>query len=218
MSKFVSDQTFSSYVTEDFNWRLKEISDLRKLAITAGAGYEVALRKAGIALLYAHWEGYIKFVGEAYIKYVAMRKFRLTLLSDEFFAVEISGILRKYEGSYGISSKLALVADWRSLEVSQFKNFREKGISTGGNLNYERFSEICRLLKIDPNKVVSDPDYLDRSVLGVRNKIAHGESITVTEDEFIAASDFVIESMRGFRTETEYCVVNKRYLKINEGG
>ncbi|WP_192260080.1 MAE_28990/MAE_18760 family HEPN-like nuclease [Mesorhizobium caraganae] len=214
MSKFVSEDTFSSYVTEDFNWRVREISDLRKIAATAGSGYEVAIRKAGIALLYAHWEGYVKFVGEAYVKYVAVRKFKLALLVDEFLAVEIAVILRKYGVTSGdLSSRLALVADWKALEDGQFRNFREKGISTGGNLNYDRLSDICRLIRIDPKKVVSDPDYLDRNVLGVRNKIAHGESITVTADEFTLSSDFIIEAMRGFRSETEYCIINKSYMK-----
>lgn len=214
MNKFVSDNTFSSYLTEDFNWRLKEITDLRKLATTAGAGYEIALRKAGLALLYAHWEGYIKFVGEAYIKYVAVRKLKLGLLADEFLAIGVGGVLRKYAATGGdMDGRLGLIADWRALEGGQFKKYRDLDIATGGNLNFNRFSEICRILKIDPNKVIGDETYLDKQIVGTRNKIAHGESITVSEAEFLKSSDFVIEAMRGFRSETEYCVFSKNYLR-----
>ncbi|WP_348527551.1 MAE_28990/MAE_18760 family HEPN-like nuclease [Mesorhizobium sp.] len=140
---------------------------------------------------------------------------KMSLLVDEFLAAEIGGILRKYATASGdLSSRLALISDWKALENGQFRNFKDRGIATGGNLNYERLSEICKLIKIDPKKVVPDPDYLDKNVLGVRNKIAHGESITVTKDEFILSSDFIIEAMRGFRSETEYCVINKSYLRL----
>jgi hypothetical protein len=214
MSKFVSDATFSTYLTDDFNWRLKEITDLRKIAASVGDGYEVAARKAGIALLYAHWEGYIKFVGEAYVKYVAVRKLKIDLLVDEFLAVEISGILKAYSTTGGgLSSRLDLINEWRNIEQGRFRRFREKGVAIGGNLNYQRFSEICKLIRIDPKSVIKDDEYLDRNLLGVRNKIAHGESITVTALEFRDVSNFVIESMRNFRTETEYCVIKKYYMK-----
>jgi hypothetical protein len=188
--------------------------DLRKIAASVGNGYEVAARKAGIALLYAHWEGYIKFVGEAYVKYVAVRKLKLELLVEEFLAVEIAGILRNYTTSGGdLSSRLALIDEWKKIEHGQFKRFREKGIATGGNLNFQRFSEICRLIRIDPKSVISDTEFLDKNVLGARNKIAHGESITVTAAEFADASNFVIEAMRNFRNEAEFCVIQKYYLK-----
>lgn len=214
MSKFVSADTFSAYLTEDFNWRLKEITDLRKIATSVANGYEVAVRKAGIALLYAHWEGYVKFVGEAYIKYVAVRKITIESLTEEFFAMEISGPLKNYVGGPGdMSSRLSLIDEWRRMEKSQFKRIKDRGVSTGGNLNYQRFSEVCILFNIDPKKVIGNEEFLDKNILGVRNKIAHGESITVTEAEFLAASKFVIDAMRNFRTEAEFRVISKQYMR-----
>ena len=215
MIRFATDETFSDYITQDFIWRLKEISDLRKIATSNKEGYEVAARKAGIALLYAHWEGYVKFVGEAYVKYVSVRKIRIDYLVDEFFAAEIDGLLRNYVSTpKDLRSRLALVDGWKKIEKERFLGHKEGGIVTGGNLNFHRFSEICRLIRIDPASVIKDSDYLDKNILGVRNKVAHGASITVTEGEFNSASEFVIESMRKFRNQTESCVFKKSYLRV----
>ena len=52
---------------EDFTWRVKELSDLKQVIRLSGNPYAAVARKAALALVYAHWEGYVVFVAAAYI-------------------------------------------------------------------------------------------------------------------------------------------------------
>ena len=52
---------------QDFTWRVKELSDLKQVIRLSGNSYAAVARKAALALVYAHWEGYVVFAAAAYI-------------------------------------------------------------------------------------------------------------------------------------------------------
>src|SRR5271165_3373436 len=53
----------------DMGWRIKEISTFKLAARTDGVNQKVFVR-AGVALVYAHWEGFIRAASEAYLNFV----------------------------------------------------------------------------------------------------------------------------------------------------
>src|ERR1700733_14130409 len=61
MSRPYSEIDFSTQITDDRNWRLKEISDLKSAAERADGRLQRVLLRALVAICYAHWEGYVKF-------------------------------------------------------------------------------------------------------------------------------------------------------------
>jgi hypothetical protein len=214
MSKLGSVADFSGYLTEEFNWRVREISDIRRAGQDQRNGYEIGVRKAALALVYAHWEGYVKFVGEAYLKYVAARKIQYSKLSIEFSAIDVPRLIKKFKTEgMKVGSAIEFLNDLSQFLQGQFKDQSKVKLPVEGNLNYDRLCEICVICGIDQLKVIADGSFLDERVLGVRNRIAHGASVTVTEEELRAASDFVIEGMRSFRNEIEARVVNATYRR-----
>ncbi len=67
----------------DFAWRLKEIADL-KSAVKGGALSDRTLIRAGVALLYAHWEGFVKLAATSYISFVDLQGKRYDQLQTCF--------------------------------------------------------------------------------------------------------------------------------------
>jgi hypothetical protein len=84
-------------------------------------------------------------------------------------------------------------------------------VATAGNLNFDRFLNICQIMMLDADRIVSDREFLDEEVVGSRNRIAHGASAIVTDEKIQRVASFVLEIMRLFRTEVENSVVLKRY-------
>ena len=70
MSSIRTEAQLQDALDRDFAWRLKEISDV-KLLVKNGHNIRTASAvRAGIPVLYAHWEGFIKNAATSYIEYV----------------------------------------------------------------------------------------------------------------------------------------------------
>jgi hypothetical protein len=212
MSQPYDIDTFSQYVTDDFNWRVKEISDLKEVIIRSGNFYSLVARKATLTLIYAHWEGHVHCVTEAYLKFVARRKFKFSSLASSFQAVQLTTAVREWQNQRdSIALRLKIVNTVRSFDSEQFRGVPTGAASTAGNLNFDRFLHICQILAIDPERIVPDRDYLDDEIVGTRNRIAHGGSMVVTEEKIQRVAAFVLDTMRLFRTEVENSIALKRY-------
>jgi hypothetical protein len=53
----------------EMGWRIKEISDF-KFATKRSQATSPTFTRAGVGLVYAHWEGFIKVASEAYLNFV----------------------------------------------------------------------------------------------------------------------------------------------------
>lgn len=212
MSRSYDVETFSQAVTDDFNWRVKEISDVKEVVILSAPHYSEVARKAALALTYAHWEGHVHLVAEAYLKYIALRKRTFASLVPSFQAVHITSKIKEWQNQKdSIALRLKIIDAVHTLDSQQFRGVPSGAVNTAGNLNFDRFVGICQVMSLDAGTIVSDPDYLDEAIVGARNRIAHGASITVTDEALQRATQFVLGIMRSFRTEVENSVVLKRY-------
>src|SRR5262245_37904854 len=131
--------TFSQHVTDDFNWRVKEISDLKQIITLSGSSYSLVARKAALALIYAHWEGHVRFVTEAYLKYIAQRKPKFSKLVSAFQAVQLTQHIREWQAQRDtIALRLKIIETVRDLDGAHFRSVPDRAVATGGNLNYDR--------------------------------------------------------------------------------
>jgi hypothetical protein len=205
---------FSLLVTEDYTWRVREISDLKQVIRLSGESYGSVARKAALALVYAHWEGYVLFVASAYLSYIAKRKLRFSTLMPSLQAVHLTGRVQEWQSRRDtIGLRLNIIQTIKAMEQDQFRRVPDDAVNTGGNLNFDRFSDICQVMMIDATKIVLDREFLDDEIVGVRNRIAHGYYIVVTNERPLRASDYVLSLMRTFRTDIENCIIGKKYTK-----
>jgi len=61
---------------QDFAWRIKELTTIKNRIPQKKEDLQDALIRAGITMLYAHWEGFIKNATEQYLNYVSLRRLK----------------------------------------------------------------------------------------------------------------------------------------------
>ena len=52
-------------IENEYQWRIKELSIFRNTILSTNGKQQEGMIRAGVALLYAHWEGFIKKWGSA---------------------------------------------------------------------------------------------------------------------------------------------------------
>lgn len=85
----------SDALARDLAWRKKELAALR-FACKATKQKDTlnGLYRSSVAMLYAHWEGFIKNASAAYLEYVHFQRLRLAELAPNFAAVAARSMLR----------------------------------------------------------------------------------------------------------------------------
>lgn len=205
-------------IDRDLAWRKFELLKL-KLAMKheeIPLGRETLLR-ASIALLCAHWEGFIRSVANYYVVYVCGQKINNNLLTDNFFALT----LKKDIVNSGKSSKNSVHVNLLGkIEENRSKNFfikfndvdGERIINTESNLSYELFSEILKSINID-NIYQTKQNYIDSEMLKNRHSVVHGEKINLEDFDFNETYEQVVEIMESFKEQVLYAASNMNYLK-----
>jgi hypothetical protein len=146
-------EEFSERLVSNFTWRLKEISDIRALARVEQGSFAATARRASIPLIYAHWEGYVAFVTQSYLEYITTRKFEFSSLIPSLQAAHLAQSMPRWQLQRdSISLRLEIITTIHDIQQTKFKKIPKSAINTGGNLNFERFTDICRLLNVDEKK------------------------------------------------------------------
>lgn len=193
-------------------WRVKEIADFKIAAKTKGEASRTFIR-AGVALIYAHWEGFIKRASEAYLNYVENQGLVYRDLKT-CFAV------------FGLKGKLLILAEGRkarpNIEVLDFlfselnkpaKMSMASAIDTESNLTSTVFANIATSLDIDMSRYETRFNLIDSSLVGRRNKIAHGEYIDLSFADFLQLADDVVQLMREYKTDLENAASLRSYKR-----
>jgi len=163
---------------DELSWRRTELQALKSQGRGASGPAERGLCRAGVAILYAHWEGYTKFALSAYLRFVARRRLRYGELQPCFVARGAEHEVARQ----GLSdSRLATARiEWviRCGESrSRFSGKEE--VDTRSNLNSEVWNELVVGLGLDGTVLDTKEHLIDYSLLRVRNEIAHGRFLEV---------------------------------------
>ncbi len=70
MKKIRTRTAFQEFLDEEFAWRLKEIADVKYAIRIAERTSRRAIIRAGVPILYAHWEGFVKAASEALLNFI----------------------------------------------------------------------------------------------------------------------------------------------------
>ena len=200
-------------LSEDLIWRKREITAMRWLAGKASQNPDRrdAILRATIALVYAHWEGFIKTAGTSYLEFVHHRRLRHSQLAPNFVALAARSILRQAS----VTNKIAY-----HLEVTKFFLLRleeqsrlpySDGVDTGANLSSALLKEIVETLGLEFAPFETKIHLIDTRLLRTRNTIAHGKYLTVDEDSVNELATEVIGMLEIFRTQIDNAVALNAY-------
>jgi hypothetical protein len=212
MSKPFTEADFSAQITEDRNWRIREISDLKSLIRRSDSQLQRVLLRALVAVSYAHWEGYVRVSARKFLEHVALRKFRYVELNRQFFRNYFLPRLAALEGTKSEVSKRCDLVDaiLNSLD-HRFSRVNEELVNTRANLSFDVFSDICLVCGVPSEPYASRSTFIDIILLKRRNAIAHGEETFVALSDLDEIANGTIELMRAFGDALENHVVLKSY-------
>lgn len=203
-------------IAQELVWRRRELTDMRGLVqeSTGQLRARVVVR-AGVALLYAHWEGFVKGVATHYLEYVASHRIPYRRLAPNFVALSLRAKFHELGASEKISSANAL-ADFfcSSLDVQSRVPYKNM-VDTKSNLSSKVLQDILSALGLDHAPFETRLNFIDASLVNPRNHIAHGEALALTVDEYLALHDDVLSLIETFRNEVENSCALRRFERAN---
>lgn len=212
MSKIRTLDEFQEVLDHEMVWRIKEVSAFKLAAKNGGVDQKTFVR-AGVALIYAHWEGFIKGASENYLSYVGNQGHTYRDLKS-CFAV------------FGLKHRLAVMTESRkshtNIEAFNFvlnemdkmaKMSMSSAINTESNLTSKVFANIATSLDIPTTSYETKYNLIDESLVRRRNKVAHGEYLDLELDDFLFLANEVIQMMRDYKTDLENAASLKAYKR-----
>lgn len=200
-------------IAQELVWRRRELTDLRALVqqFRDEPLRSRVLVRGAVALLYAHWEGFVKVSASHYLEYVASTRLPYRRLAANFVGLTIRSKFAELGFSEKISSANAL-ADFFCTALDRQANVPYKRvIDTKSNLSSTVLRDIITALGLDESKFATRHNFIDSNLVNPRNHIAHGEAMYLTVDEYLVLHDEVIELIEIFRNEVENASVLRRY-------
>lgn len=208
---------FLAKVSEDLVWRRKELSELKGIAQERKGDIRsrVVIRSA-IALLYAHWEGFVKTTSSYYLEFVASHRLPYERLAPNFVALALKSKFQEL-GASGKVSGANVLADFFCTKLSTQSNIPYRsGVDTKSNLSSKVLQDILLSLGISNESFETKMKFIDSNLLGPRNHIAHGEKLELTADEYFELHDEVIALLDSYRNEVENAAVQRLFERLKE--
>lgn len=193
---------------DGFAWRIKELHAVHADVNSAPSASRNGRLRAGVALLYDYWEGFVRNAAHTYLQYVATRGTRLDQLSTGLLALALRGRLKEFHCTNDAEQHIGLVKLFGSGLGESSKSPTYDALSTGGNLNSDRAKPIVLTLGLDYTPYDLMKNLLDAQLLYLRNHIAHGKGLCPTEPEFESLFTEVLDLLShpecGFKVALEW--------------
>ena len=210
------DQLISN-LDDDFVWRIKELSIIKGKVPNSRVNIsrndeQDALIRAGITLLYAHWEGFVKFAADNYLNFVSLRKLKHSELQACFLALCLKKKINELESNKFELQKAAVIFLLDELE-NRASIPCEGIIQTKSNLRFHVFRDICILIGIDFKKYDLKQKAIDTLLCDRRNNIAHGKYLIVDYDGYLEIYNIIIEIMRNIKEDIVEAATMQKYKR-----
>lgn len=196
-------------IDDDLIWRRRELTDFRAVIqdVAQNPRRKSALLRAGVVLLYAHWEGFVKCCGSYYLEFVANQGLKASDLRSNFIAIKLKSRLSEATKSNKPSSSEDLVDFFRSKLGDRLRIPHKGVIDTKSNLSSSVLREIVWSLGLDMTPYELKCHLIDSSLVDRRNRIAHGESLDIDIEGYLALHGDVMTLIDTFRNQLQNAAV-----------
>lgn len=198
---------------EEFAWRRKELTAIWNDVKSSKPKSRSARTRAGVAILYAHWEGFIKAASEAYLDYVAGKRLKHSELNHGFLALCLRSKFQEFATTNDISRHISFLSFLSHEMNSRAKIPTFSIIKTGSNLSSTRLKAIVLTLGLDYSPFELKEHLIDEQLLDWRNTIAHGKWICPNEDEFDHLYQETTTLLRNFKDQVANVIALNMHLK-----
>lgn len=214
MSSLRTPSGLQDVLDEDFSWRLKELADMKSIVRSSNQIMRRTIIRAGIPIIYAHWEGFVKKSAESYVEFVSLQGLKSDDLSDSFVALSLKRHLGEAE-STGKAKAFKNVISIMRRKFEEKATFNlSKVIDTESNLGSTVFSNILCAIGVPTRNYETRYNLIDSNLLNTRHKVAHGESFAIEAEVFRTLTDDVIKLLRDVKSDIENAVSLKSYKEV----
>ena len=212
MRKVRTPNDMQDELDKEMAWRVKEIS-VFKLAADKYEAKQAPYIRAGIMLLYAHWEGFIKEASVIYLSHVESKALRYRELKPCFAVLglkrEINTLVDSKKSRPNIEAMKFIMSKLDETAKLQVNS----AVITESNLSSRVFENIAGSLDIDTSPYQTKFKLIDSSLVDRRNNIAHGEFLEVNGPGFFSLVHDIIELMRQYKTDIENAASMESYRR-----
>ena len=214
-SKPAADWSYDD-LAGDLTRRRREINTLFDvLDRSTEDGEKQVVSRVILLILYAHWEGFIKWSSQRYLEAVhrfvqsepdwprRIQGMLLLTLNESEFASSMDGNLAKRGGA------VARIVDHDFKPVYKMRGLRKSDDNVGTNF----LKRIYEIFDLSYSYTSLQETFVDRDLVRVRNGAAHGEYVPVTHLEAITARDMVFSLLSRFSETLFEAYVTKRFLR-----
>jgi hypothetical protein len=186
---------------------------LRSSVLSAHPSDRSTCIRAAVALLYAHWEGFIKAASEAYLSFVALQGLRYNELSPGLLAVCFRGHLVSLREVSGLAAHKDF-AEFVLTGLSSRARLRTEGaVQTKSNLDSRRLKYIICMLGLDFSPYELKQNLIDTQLLKWRNTIAHGQYLCPSQEDFESLYQDVAALIRDFKDQLANAAAQGNYRR-----
>lgn len=172
--------------------------------------------RAGIALLCAHFEGFIKRASNCYVGYVSQQKKLYSELKENFTALKMEKEFKSCAKSDKHSVHKKLLILHKELLTKRFiEKYDENNpfISTHSNPSSAELEEILETIGIESDIFETKATYIDSSLLEKRHKVVHGERSDLDKEDFLTTFKIIIDLVEEYKTLLVNAADNKIYMR-----
>lgn len=217
--KFRRIENLEDALDKDLAWRKKEMLSL-KLLVESDSVNESILLRAGIALLCAHFEGFIKYSSNCYVAYVSGQKVASNTLKNGFIALKMEKEFKACSDSAKHSVHARLIDKYHSIINEKYfqldVNDEELFIKTHSNPNCEVIKEILSTIGIQTELFETKKNYIDSSLLAKRHKVVHGERSELDKVDFLDTFTIIMDLLDEFHKLICTSAENRIFLKSGD--
>ena len=193
-------------IATELVWRRRELTDLRAL-VQELQGHPLRSRvliRCAVALLYAHWEGFVKKSSSYYLEYVASHRLPYGKLAANFIGLTLRSKFLELGASDKISGGNNL-ADFFCTELNRQSSVPyKKVVDTKSNLSSKVLIDILDALGLNASQFSTRLNFIDTNLVNPRNHIAHGEALDISTEEYLVLHDDVIGLIDAYSGHREH--------------
>jgi len=184
-------------------WRRIELSALRaevdrSAAANATSPLARAMARSALAMLYAHWEGFVRDSLATYVDFLSKRRLRFGELNEGLLMTVFASLHRRIASGDEAAAQL-LVDAVRRPATSRPQIPKNSMVNTRSNLRFVVLCEILDSVGIDSTEFETRAQLIDRSLCDARNAIAHGREQFPSPQSFSDLHDQVMTMMATIR-------------------
>lgn len=181
-------------ISDDLAWRQREIVLFNSRL--KNDEFEKTLLRSSVALLYAHWEGFVKNACGFYLSFLASKRLSFQQLRPELAALALRKRLREAGDSKKAAIHTELVKDVRERATERARiPTSGDAIRTESNLSSRVLTEILISLGCDAARYEIYADLIDDQLVAARNRIAHGDNSYIRRPEWDELSKQILWMM-----------------------